>query len=283
MGDFEPRASLIIATRNRVEKLAACLEAVSAIETGVPWELLVVDSASTDGTGELLKGLARKSAVPMRIIQQSSPGLSLARNVGIEAARGELLIFTDDDCYVRPDIIDEYCSLFGDPNLGFAGGRVLLHDPTDFPLGINESNEERRFPAGSAIPCGFIHGCNLAARRSVLKEIGGFNTRLGPGTRICSAEDWELVTRIGVSGWAGGYFPGPTVRHHHGRKRSEAKQRISEYNLGIGAVYSLLIANRRTRGIYTPHIMRRMLGDMKFRQAKVITELRGALLFVQKR
>jgi glycosyltransferase involved in cell wall biosynthesis len=279
MPDFEPRVSLIIPTRNRVRKLANCLEAASSIKTSEPWELIVVDNASTDGTGGLLEDLVRNWTIPIRIVQVPSPGASRARNAGIEAARGELLIFIDDDCYVRPDIIDEYRKVFEDPALGFAGGRMLLHDPTDYPLTINETAEEKRFPAGRAIPCGMIQSGNLAIRRRVLEAVGGFDTRLGPATPVFSAEDWELIARIGASGWAGGYFPGPTVTHDHGRKHQEAKRRIYEYNLGIGAVYSILIRDRRTRRIYTAHILRRVLGDMKHRQAKIVTELYGAFLF----
>jgi glycosyltransferase involved in cell wall biosynthesis len=279
---LEPQVSIVIPTHNRAWKLARALEAISAIQTAVPWELIVVDNGSTDTTPELLEAFARNSSIPTRIVHMSSPGASRARNAGIQAARGELLIFVDDDCYVFPDIIDQYRKVFEDPALGFAGGRMLLYDPTDFPLTINESIEEIRFPGGRAIPCGIIQSGNLAIRRRVLEEVGGFDPNVGPATPFFSAEDWELITRIGARGWAGGYFPTPTVSHDHGRKHQEARQRIYEYNLGIGAVYSMLIRDRRTRRIYVPHILRRILGDLKYNHRKILTEIYGAFLYLRR-
>lgn len=281
MRDSKPCVSLIVTTRNRASKLANCLRAASSIKATVPWELIIVDNGSTDGTCELLEAFVREATVSTGIIEVARAGASRARNAGIKVAGGEVLLFIDDDCYVRSDIVDEYWKVFQDGALGFAGGRMLLHDPADYPLAINESCEESRFPAGRPIPCGIVQGGNLAIRRRVLENVGGFDTRLGPGTPVFSAEDWELITRIGASGWHGGYFSGPTVSHHHGRKRGDARNRIHQYNIGIGAVYWMLINDRRRRRIYLPHILRRILGDLKWRQAKVMAEFYGAYVFAK--
>ena len=66
-----------------------------------------------------------------------------------------------------------------------------------------------------------------------------------PSVGDVPAEDWDVLTRIGINGWAGGYFPGPTVSHHHGRKRPEARKRIRCYNIGSGSVYLKLLADAR--------------------------------------
>ncbi len=273
------RASIIIPTRNRASKLSRCLEHVSAIKSREPWELIVVDNGSTDATLALLDDITHRLPIRTRVVREPVPGGARTRNSGARVAEGEILIFIDDDCYVCPDIIDRYCEIFADPGIGFAGGRILLHDRGDYPLTINESEAEIRFPAERPVPCGIVQSGNMAVRRQALLEAGGFDERMGPATRF-PAEDWDVQTRIGIRGWSGGYFPGPTVSHHHGRRGEEARNRIRAYNIGSGAVYLKLIANPKTRRIYWPHVLRRMLGDMKFHQLKVATQIYGALLFL---
>jgi GT2 family glycosyltransferase len=206
--------------------------------------------------------------------------LTHARNAGLRAARGEIVVFTDDDCYVRPDFIDQYRKVFDDPALGFAGGRILLHDSTDYPLTIIESDAERIFPLGRPVPCGIVQGANMAIRRRPLKQAGGFDVRLGPGTPFL-ADDWDMQTRVAALGWAGGYFLGPTVSHHHGRKREHAKALIRLYNMGSGSVCLKLLADPRTRWNYLPHILRRILGDMKTHPLKIVQQIHGAMLFLK--
>jgi glycosyltransferase involved in cell wall biosynthesis len=274
-----PLVSIIIPTRNRVSRLARCLDHVSSIRSNKNWELIVVDNGSTDETPQFLERLAQGSPIAVQVVKEPVAGGMHTRNAGARVARGEILIFADDDCYVRPDIVDAYCKIFEDPGIGFAGGRILLHDPTDYPLTIIESEVEVRLPAGRPVPCGVVQGANMALRRQALVDAGGFDARMGPGSPF-AAEDWEILTRIGAEGWSGGYFPGPTVSHHHGRKRQEAKKRIHSYNVGSGAVYLKLIANPRTRRIYLPHVLRRILGDMKYHQIKIATQIYGAILFL---
>jgi glycosyltransferase involved in cell wall biosynthesis len=274
-----PRASIIIPTRNRMAQLARCLDHVSAIRNAETWELIVVDNDSTDGTPEFLQAFAQRSPIAMRVLKAPGANASRTRNTGAQAARGELLIFIDDDCYVQSDIVDQYRKIFEDATVGFVGGRILLYDRTDYPLTINESEVEVRFSAREPVPCGIVQSANMAIRQRAFMAVGGFDVRLGPGTPFVG-EDWELQTRIGAEGWSGGYFPGPTVSHHHGRKRREARKRIRSYNLGSGAVYLKLLANPRTRRPYLPHVVRRIIGDLKFHQIKVATQIYGAILFL---
>ena len=273
--------SVIISTRNRAAQLARCLGYIDLIRSDTHWELIVVDNGSTDGTADVLGEFARRARFPVRGVSEPVAGLSHARNAGVRAAQGEIVVFTDDDCYVRPDFIDQYRKVFGDPALGFAGGRILLHDRTDYPLTIIESEEERVFPLGGPVPCGIVQGANMAIRRRALEQAGGFDERLGSGTPFL-ADDWDMQTRVAALGWAGGYFPGPTVSHHHGRKREHAEALIRVYNMGSGAVYLKLLADPRLRWKYLPHILRRILGDLKTHRFKVVQQIYGAALFLKR-
>jgi GT2 family glycosyltransferase len=278
-GDAIPDVSMVIPTRNRADQLSRCLQYVRLIQSDRPWELIIVDNGSTDHTVDVVSEFARNVPFQVRVVHEPVVGGARTRNSGAKVARGKILIFIDDDCYVRPDIVEQYRKIFEDPTIGFAGGRILLHDRTDYPLTINESEVGIRFPAARPVPCGTVQGANMAMRRQALQDAGGFDQRMGPATRF-PAEDWDVLTRIGINGWAGGYFPGATVSHHHGRKRPEARKRIRCYNIGSGSVYLKLLADARTRRIYLPHILRCIAGDMKFRQTKVAAQIYGAMLFL---
>jgi glycosyltransferase involved in cell wall biosynthesis len=276
-----PYVSLVVSTRNRASQLERCLEHIAAIETEMPWELVVVNNGSSDDTAEVLARFARRTPLAIRIVTEPVSGLSRARNAGIRAARGEVLVFTDDDCYVSPDFVDQYRKVFENEAIGFAGGRILLHDRSDYPLTMIESEQEQRFSRGRPVPCGILQGANMAVRRRALQAAGDFDVRLGSGTEFL-ADDWDIQTRVAAHGWTGGYFPGPTVSHHHGRKREHARRLIRGYNIGSGAVSLKLLADPRTRRIYLPHVLRRILGDMKTHQLKIIQQIYGAVLFLRR-
>ncbi|HUP04220.1 MAG TPA: glycosyltransferase family A protein [Bryobacteraceae bacterium] len=88
--------TVIVPTRNRAVGLAAALESYSRLEAPPGgWDLLVVDNGSTDSTPEVIRRFSAK--LPLNGLAESRPGYALAMNAGIESARGDLLLFTDDD------------------------------------------------------------------------------------------------------------------------------------------------------------------------------------------
>jgi glycosyltransferase involved in cell wall biosynthesis len=268
--------SLVICTRNRSDRLQSCLAAVSTIRCHRRWEVAIVDNGSTDETAAVIERFIQTNALPARYVFEPRKGLSYARNAGVAATTGEVIAFTDDDCYPESDLLDGICEIFSDAKIGFIGGRILLHDPSDDPLTTNESREVRRFVGGSIVPCAVVQGANMAFRRAALLEVGCFDPSLGAGTPF-PAEDWDAVARTCIRGWDGGYFPGPTVAHHHGRKASEAREQLGVYHYASGAVYAKLLLNQHTRWPYCRHWARRILGDAKCHQRKLLQEFRGAI------
>src|SRR5262245_51141849 len=109
-----PIVSLIIASRNRREFLQACLDRVAALRTEVPWELIVVDNGSSDGSGDLVERFLAAGRLVGKLVREPRPGLGRARNAGIAGSRGEILAFTDDDCYPREDFLDRLVETFAD-------------------------------------------------------------------------------------------------------------------------------------------------------------------------
>ena len=150
----QPRVSLVMNPRNRAAKLTACLAAVASIRTAIPWELVIVDNRSTDATAEIIAELAK--AQPFRVtgIWEPMVGLGRARNAGWHATRGELIAFTDDDCYVAADYVDQVAALFSAPEIGWGGGRVTLFDASDAPATIQLRETPMTIPPRSFVPAG---------------------------------------------------------------------------------------------------------------------------------
>lgn len=244
--------SLIVCTRNRASRLPECLERIERLESPPGgWELILVDNASTDSTAALMAAFAATAPFPVRCVRAAVPGQGRARNAGIAHARGHILAFTDDDCYPAPDYLRAMVEVFAEHRVGFVGGRVALHDPTDARLCIMDAATAREIRPHSFVPAGVMHGANLAVRREVVSAIGGFDPLLGPGTPCMSGDDIEYIARAAWAGWAGRYDPRPVVSHHHGRKPgADAERQQRGYDYGRGAYYARLLLDRRARRTY---------------------------------
>jgi len=215
--------------------------------SAIAHEILLVDNGSTDDSAAVL---ARFAAVcgRVRVLHAPTPGLTRARNCALQAARGDIIAFIDDDCYVSPGFVDDVWSAFADrPDCDFVGGRVLLYDPADAPVTIATSTATESYPPGSVIPSGAIHGANMAFRRSALERIGGFDEQLGPGTPF-NCEDADALTRVSLSGGSGAYDPRVTVHHHHRRRPGAELDGLQvSYAAGRGAFAAKYLLRRKSR------------------------------------
>jgi glycosyltransferase involved in cell wall biosynthesis len=243
--------SLLICTRNRATQLAQTLQRVAKIRTQLNWELIIVDNASTDATVAVVAEFAATYHRSVQTIVQEGRGVACAKNAGWRATRSEIVCCIDDDCYPEEDFLDAMFESFRqDPKVGFVGGRILLHDPTDRRITIQESLEPLSFSPGSFIRPGMIQGANIAYRRAALEAVGGFDPWFGAGA-IYSGDETELMARLSAGGWKGAYNPKPVVYHHHGRKSASDEWRLMRwYDRGRGAYYAKYILNKTTRGVY---------------------------------
>lgn len=207
----------------------------------------MVDNGSTDDTPAVIRAFAERAPMPVRYVREDLAGLSNARNAGLRVANGAVIAFTDDDCYPRADFLARVAAAFADPALGFVSGRILLHDPTDFPATINESTVPLSFPAGDYLAPGAIKGANLHFRREALDAAGGFDPLFGSGA-LFPSEDVDTAARVGRMGWAGAYDPSIVVSHHHGRKRADVGSLYKAYDIGRGAYHAKLLLHDRAAG-----------------------------------
>lgn len=243
--------SVVVCTRNRAEQLRRTLQSFCEQRFAGHWEMVVVDNGSTDHTDEVLKRFAVSSPFPLRVVVEPTPGLARARNRGIENATGEIVAFTDDDCYPREDYLEAVWSMFKDLRIDYGGGRLLLYDPTDQRVTIQEKNVPEFVAARAFIPSGLIHGANLVCRKKALMDIHGFDERLGAGTWFKSGEDTDLLRRLALFGRCGFYDPNIVVYHHHGRKTAEAARALENgYRRGFGSCMIKYVLNPASRSTY---------------------------------
>lgn len=236
MGEQVPGITLAICSFNGARRLPACLDAVAALRCSKPWEVVLVDNASTDATGAIMRDFAVCAPVPVRLVRETRRGLGAARGAALAAARGDIVACTDDDCYTEADFLEAALAAFADPRIGYISGRILLFDPDDAPVTIQTATEPKRFLAGEMTGVGEIQGASLAFRREAALAAGGFDPMLGAGTPF-PAEDFDFALRMSAAGWDGAYVPGMTVHHHHGRKADAAAHLYRGYRMGAAAVY----------------------------------------------
>jgi glycosyltransferase involved in cell wall biosynthesis len=240
--------SLVMCTRNRALFLPLALAHCARIVSARRWELVIVDNGSTDATARVVCEFRRESDITVRPVFEASPGLGRARNAGWVHAAGSIVAFTDDDCYPSPDFIDQVWLCMEERGLDYVGGRVLLHDPEDLPLTIQLRRTALDLPPHTFLKTGLILGANMAVRRSVLEQLGGFDELLGAGTPFPS-EDAEFLSRASARGFVGGYDPRPVVAHHHRRRTQAELDKISRsYDLGRGGYYMACLIDPLRRG-----------------------------------
>ena len=246
MNPSKPKIALVVCTRNRADKLDAFLAALKSLRCDSPWELVLVDNGSTDRTGDRLRTFAATFSQPVKIITESKPGLGRARNRGWRAATAAVIAFTDDDCYPAPNYLSNILAVFTAPEVGFAGGKTLLYDPSDAPVTIYDCPHEQTYPPEHFIVGGVIHGANMAFRRQTLLEIDGFDDQLGAGTPF-AFEDVDAQLRALAAGWIGKYDPNSIIFHHHRRKPGiEIETLTRSYDTGRGGYYMKCI-------LFMPH------------------------------
>jgi glycosyltransferase involved in cell wall biosynthesis len=194
----QPDISIVLATYNRAAQLPRAIASVLAQELageGARHELIVVDDASTDGTQAYLKGLAdpriRVVAAPRNL------GPAGARNLGLEAARAEVVAFLDsDDAYLSGRLAVPLAALAAEPDLVCVLSSAIKFD-RDVP-------REARVPAVKLAPPAFawalladlipVEATSITVRRAPALAVGGFCPRL----RL--TEDREFLIRLGSKG-----------------------------------------------------------------------------------
>lgn len=119
------RVSVVIVTKNRVESLKECIKCLLN-QTVLPYELIIVDGSDNDATREYVNGLIEGNMrFSLHLCKQDRGGTATARNIGAGIAKGDIILFVDDDVLLYPDYIEKLIRSFNDDIICVGGNLVL--------------------------------------------------------------------------------------------------------------------------------------------------------------
>ena len=216
------RISAVICSHNRLHYLPGSIGSLARQDLPPDqFEIILVDNASTDGTGvwaqEQGPALAR-----FVYIHEPALGLSNARNTAWRAAKGEIVAFLDDDAIAAPDWLSKILEKFqhADSRLAVVGGKVEAlweSPPPEWLVPEMWSHLAVVDWSGSdmvLVEPHFFVGANMAIRKSALEQVGGFNSLLGrKGKKLLSNEEIHLKRQLEEAGFYALYAPEVFVRH----------------------------------------------------------------------
>jgi glucosyl-dolichyl phosphate glucuronosyltransferase len=250
--------SIIICTWNNSCRLAITLDAIRRCQlpSGLKWEVVVTNNASTDDTATHARRLA--TVMPLVYVEERQPGLSRAKNAALCVATGRLLIFADDDVTPCGNWISSYWTAyqarpsgyyFGGPLVSeYEGGappedvlRVAGHSITGLdwgPVARTLSDAERVYPANWACPA------------SALRAVGDFDPDLGLDSSLGYrrvGETFDIMDRLAARGLSAWYVPQARVVHFVPRSKctitalGENAEAIGRYSARAARPHRFLI------------------------------------------
>ena len=276
--------SIVVATADRPDDLRRCLEDLQAQATSRPVEIVVVDNRP--GSGATPAVVVDFPGV--RLVSEPRRGLSVARNAGIRASQGDIVVCTDDDVRLPPTWLESLVAPFARPEVGIVTGNVL-----PFEL---ETRAQQLFESYGGLGRGFVRReadaawfrsfgsravptwelgatANAAFRASVLRrdDVGLFDERLGAGTPTGCSEDTLAFYRILRAGYVVVYEPDAYVWHRHRRTLDELRGQLHAYSRGHVAYHlTTWLAHGDRRAWH------RLLGQLPVYDAKLVyRQLRG--------
>jgi glycosyltransferase involved in cell wall biosynthesis len=249
--------SVVIPTKDRAPALARTLAALEAQRAdGASIEAIVVDNGSGDGTIEQVRGRAGGSAIPIRLIEQPDGGPATARNAGVKAAGGEVLLFLGDDTEPDgPGLLRAHLDLHAarpEETYGVLG-RITWspRSPvTPFMRWLENGGPQFHYgeiEAGPVDAASYFYSSHASVKRSLFERLGGFDERFP----TAAVEDTELGTRLADAGLELDYRPDLLVLHDHPTTPAQSLRR----SVAVGrsaALYNRLRPERPHPGVQAP-------------------------------
>ncbi|RMF54919.1 MAG: glycosyltransferase [Calditrichaeota bacterium] len=242
--------SVIVPTYNRKEEIAELLESFLSLKFPHDrFELIIADDGSTDGTAELVQSFTERHSLDVKFYSQENRGPGAARNMAMEKARGDFLIFVDSDCTVDPlwlQRIDE--ALHREQADAFGGPDSYREDFPPLLKAINYSmtsfittggiRGHKRKRLGKFYPRSF----NMGLSREVYQKVGGFGS-------LRHGQDIEFSHRILESGAKVILIPDAYV--YHKRRTSLKKFFRQVFNWGVARINLYKIDKKMLEPVHT--------------------------------
>lgn len=230
--------TVIVCTLNRSDKLRNCITSIMN-NTFTDFEIVLIDQSNSDLTKEVVKKFETKK---VNYFKMYDKGKSKAINMAISKASGDILSFTDDDCIVDKDWLKNIKKSFQEyEDITGVFGKVMPFEPSkniDKICPCTFLKVKKRIISKPIIHWENIgFGNNMAYRRKVFNQIGGFKKWLGPGSIGSNAEDAEFAFRVLSNGYKLLYNPQISVYHNRWLTKEEFKKQRLSYSCGEVACY----------------------------------------------
>jgi GT2 family glycosyltransferase len=198
-----PYVSVVVCTYNGSRTIRKCCEGLRQLQYP-NYEIIVVNDGSTDSTAKIA------AEYGYRLISTENMGLSNARNLGMKAAKGEIVAYLDDDARPDPYWLQYLAATFSDTkHVGVGGPNIAPQGDGVIAEGISNSPGNPTHILLSDQEAEHIPGCNMAFRKEALRAINGFD----PQFRI-AGDDVDICWRLQQRGWTLGFSPAAMVWHH---------------------------------------------------------------------
>lgn len=192
---WHPHVSVVIVTFGREECVLSTLDSLLA-QHYPSFDITVVDQ--NEQPVESIRKRAKALGGRLGILHLRPPGVVAARNIGVRAASGDIVLFVDDDIRCEPDLIEQHVLAYGASRIGGVAGWVDARDP-----------KNRFQPQESSVETAF--GCNMSYRRSVLLQVGGWDLRFHSVPAY--GEEREISHRVRQAGYVIAPAPKALVFH----------------------------------------------------------------------
>ncbi|HET6908288.1 MAG TPA: glycosyltransferase [Mycobacteriales bacterium] len=226
-----PRVSVIIPTYRRPALLAQCLTSLAGQDAAAgSFEAVVVDDGSGDETPQVLQQHEQRLSLSW-CSQASNRGPAAARNKAVALARGDLLLFIDDDVVASPSLVTTHLRLHESTTdtegvLGYVDWLPSL-DVTPFMRWLDTTTFQFAYheltPGRLPHPADAFYTCNLSMRRRIFEDVGGFDERFP----YPAYEDTELACRLAEKGFTLEYRPEALGWHARAITLREFERRMS--------------------------------------------------------
>jgi len=200
------RYSVVVASFNGARVIGRCLAALAEQTVAAEsYEVIIVDDGSRDATARIASSFVERFRNFRLVRLGENRGLAAARNVGIRAASGEIVLFTDDDAIPPPDWVERIAAHYAEGVAG-VGGLPEPEKPTPYAryemaAGMLKYGPDWRGVDGAG-------GLNASFRRDALLDIGGFDERFR-----AIADDADINRRLTAAGYRLRFVPGIVVKH----------------------------------------------------------------------
>lgn len=277
--------TLIICTYNRAHSLAETLQSLEGLDVeGLRGEIILVDNNSSDGTRAAIEAFLPRAPLTARYLFEPQQGLSHARNAGVDAAMGDLIVFSDDDVLFDRRWLREIAAAFAQEDAAAIGGKILPKWPAPPPNWLGPElhsflslldHGDRPFVMTEPA----LWGANLAFRREVFRTVR-FHGALGRiGDKLYNGEDSDLLLRLMARGERVLYWPRAIVHHNIPQQRL-TKAYFRKWHWDAGSMAAQRMPRRVARSLLgIPfHFYRRTAKDLAAWSHRTLTRERDAFV-----